>query len=188
MSELNPHAVSARMIVEMLGKPKEYIDSTLRKYVDKFRKDLDITKADFAEPKEQEGGLFSVFVELEITFKKVEELFGFCLDAMPSTIEILTPEELKFNSIYLGDFLNDIQSKLHQTDMIVKTVSAQNKHLDKNATNVFQNFIVYALKQKPKTIQQLSAIVGVQPKGLKPFLDVLIKEKKVVLEGNEYKA
>ena len=180
--------IHARLIVEMLGKPKDYIQQTLHNFVEKFAQKLDIVKREFAEPKEQDGKLFSVFVELEIRFRNVAELFGFCLDAMPSSVEIVAPEQLSFDSVHLGEFLNDIQSKLHQTDMLVKTLSAQNKHLDKNATNVFYNFLLYLLRENPRKLQALSPHVGLQDDLLKPFLDQLISQKKVVLKGDVYAA
>ncbi|MBD3319262.1 hypothetical protein GF342_05125 [Candidatus Woesearchaeota archaeon] len=181
-------SITGRFIVEMLGKPKEYIESTLKKYVDKFRENLDITSAEFAKPKEQEGGLFSVFAELEITFKNMSDLFGFCLDAMPSSVEIMDPETLTFESVYLADFLNDIQTKLHNTDMVVKTLSAQNKTLDKNAQTIVRNFIINLLAAGPKTIEELSKPIGIKPPKLQNFLTKLIEEKMVIQDGDTFRS
>ena len=128
--------IVARVIIEMLGAPKEYIEKTLTDYIAKLKKDgIKIIKEE-VEPAKKQNELFSTFVELDIEFEKLDDLMGFCFDSMPSSVEILEPEELKRTSTDLSNHLNDLQAKLHEVDMVVKTTRAQNAVLDKNAMNV----------------------------------------------------
>ncbi|MEM4263566.1 MAG: hypothetical protein QW666_01560 [Candidatus Woesearchaeota archaeon] len=175
-----------RTIIQMLGAPKEYIEETLKKYIEKLKKDgLQITKENYA-PAEKKGELFGVFVELELKFKSAEELLDFCFDSMPASVEILEPEELHFNSNALTGLLNDMQAKLHEVDMIVKSVRAQNKVLDTNALNVFNNFIIYVASKEPKTTEEISAAIGTKPTHLQPFINKLVDAGKLKKEGDKY--
>ena len=100
--------IVARVIIEMLGAPKEYIELTLKNYIEKLKKDgIKIIK-ETVEPAQKQNELFSTFVELDIEFEKMEELFGFCFDSMPSSVEILEPEELQITAGELSDHLNDL--------------------------------------------------------------------------------
>ncbi|MBN1644920.1 hypothetical protein JW851_02690 [Candidatus Woesearchaeota archaeon] len=178
--------IQARTILEMLGGPKEYIEQSLKNYVAKLKKELDILKEDYEEAKPQ-GKLFSTFVELEIKFKDTLQIIDFCFEALPSSIEILAPEELRFKSNDLSDFLNDLQSRLHEADMVVKSVRAQNKVLDLNATTVLQNFIKHLVKE-PKTSEEISPFIGLRPKEVKAFADNMVKKGVIKEQDGKYSA
>lgn len=171
--------ILARAIIEMVGTPKEYLQETVKSYVDDLKENgLVIEKEVYAEP-EDKGQLFSTFMELDIRFKDFEELLSFCFDSMPSSVEIIEPEHVEVDLKVLTDFLNDLQSKLHQIDMLVKTTRAQKEILDRNALTVFQNFIAFILKQNPLALAELSKPMGVAEKDLKPFLDRMIEQGKI---------
>lgn len=175
-----------RAIIQMLGAPKEYIEQTLKNYIEKLKKDgLQITKEDYV-PAEKTGELFGAFVELEIKFDDTAGLLDFCFDSMPASVEILEPEELKFESRVLTGLLNDMQAKLHEIDMIVKSVRAQNKVLDTNAVNVFNHFIIYAASKEPKTTEEIAGVIGVKATHLQPFINKLIDAGKLKKEGDKY--
>ncbi len=177
--------IVVRVIIEMLGAPKEYIETTLKNYIEKLKKDgIKIIK-ETVEPAQKQKELFSTFVELDIEFEKIEELLGFCFDSMPSSVEILEPEELKMTAGVLSDYLNDLQAKLHEVDMVVKTTRAQNKVLDKNAMNVFKNFVKY-LCRDGMTTEEMSKIVGIEERQLQKFVDILVNEGKIKKEGDKY--
>jgi inactivated superfamily I helicase len=74
--------ITARVIIEMLGAPKEYIEKTLKDYIEKLKKDgIKIIK-ETIEPAQKQNELFSTFVELDIEFDKMEDLLGFCFDSI----------------------------------------------------------------------------------------------------------
>lgn len=175
-----------RTIIQMLGAPKEYIETTLKNYIEKLKKDgLQITKEDYA-PAEKTGELFGAFVELEVKFDEAADLIDFCFDSMPASVEILEPTELKFESNALAGLLNDMQAKLHEVDMIVKSVRAQNKVLDTNAVVVFNNFIIHVASKEPKTTEEIAAVIGAKPTHLQPFINKLVDAGKLKKEGQKY--
>ena len=69
--------------------------------------------------------------------------------------------------------------------MVVKTTRAQNKVLDKNAMNVFKNFVKYLCKEG-MTTAEMSKIVGIEERQLQKFVDILVKEDKIKKEGDKY--
>lgn len=180
-------SIHCRAIIEMLGAPKDYIEKTLRNYVQKLKNDgKAIIKEHYEEAAPQEGGMFATFCELELNFTKPKELITFCFESMPSSIEIIEPEALAISNHDLTNFLNDLQAHLHEADMIVKTLHAQQQHLDTNATHVFYNFITHILKNGPKTKDDLALIVGMPSKDLLPFLNQLIEKERIREENGTY--
>ena len=73
--------ILARTVLEILGKPKEHVEGTLKKYVESIKEDKNFTiiKEHYEPAEEQDDGMFSVFAELELETFKVENLTGFCL-------------------------------------------------------------------------------------------------------------
>src|SRR3989344_4916487 len=112
-----------RAIVEVLGKPKEHIEASLRKYIEKLKEDKNYTvhSVDFAEAQEKkEEGLWAAFAEVELSTEKVINMVNFSLDYMPSLLEVISPQQLTLRDVELSTFLNDLQAKLHAVDMIAK--------------------------------------------------------------------
>jgi len=178
--------IVARTIIEMLGAPKEYIADTLKKYVAKIKKEgLEVNTEHYAEPKEA-GRFFSVFVELEARFKDYKQLLDFCFDSMPSSVEIIEPAELTFDSGYVNDFLNDMQARLHEIDLIVKNTRAEKDVLDKNAMNVLRNFIRHLIKQGHHSIEEISKLSGIKQKDLQAILDKMVSNNMLAKEENAY--
>ncbi len=177
--------VHVRAIIEMLGGPKEHIEKTMKDYVEKLKKsgvDIVLEVYNDAVPSQ---GLFSTFAELEIYFNKLEDLLAFCFDSMPSSIEIISPENLVLSSNTVSGFLNDLQARIHDNDLIVKAVSAKSKVLEGNTLNVFNNFIIYQLKQGAKSVLEIANNLGVEPEHLRPFIARLVEAKKVKEEDNK---
>lgn len=181
------HKVRARVIIEMLGSPKEHIVTTLKDYVAQLKQDKTLTfvSEHVAEPEARDGKLFSVFTELDLWFKDLDHLIAFCFDALPSSVEIIEPEQLTMKAKDFEGVLNDLQAKLHTVDLAIKKLRATNSVLDTNAMNIFRNFVVYALKQ-PKTLAELSTVVGMPADKLSDFLTPMLNEKKIKKDGTTY--
>ncbi len=178
-------AVLARAIIEMLGAPKEYIEQTMKSYVEKLRKEETVVKAEIAEAEPAET-IFSVYAELEMRFKDLSALLDFCFDSMPSSVEVVEPGELSIPLNKLNGFLNDLQARLHEADAIVKTNKMTQQVLDANATNIFRRFLVTLVEKGHKTTGEMSHFIGVHPSKLIPFLAKLVEDKKLKKEGDNY--
>ncbi len=179
--------VLAKVILEILGAPKEHVEESLKSYVENLRKEknFDIINEEFAKPEPQKE-LFSAFAEIDIWFKSPVALLDFCFDSLPSSVEIMKPTSLKMESTDLSNLLNDLQAKLHQTEMVVKTFKAQQEVMDKNALGIIRNFMVSLAKDKPKSLEEFSAVMGIPEKNLKVFVDRFIKDNTLFEKEGRY--
>jgi hypothetical protein len=175
-------------LIEILGSPKEHVTATLKAYVDKLRKDEQyvILKEEFAEPKEEEK-MFMQFVELEMLAKDASAVAFFCFDYMPSSIEIVEPQQFSYRAADFSGFFNDMQARLHKIDRFVKELAAQHKNLLRNSNLLLRNNVLLALTYKgPLKLADLGKTIGIPPEQAKPFLEQMIKEAYVTKDGDAY--
>ena len=129
--------VKVRMVIEILGKPKDHVEKTLKEVIGKLKAEKNIKnvseKIFDAQPIEN-NKYFSTFAELEMDIE-LSSLIYICFYYMPSSIEILEPQELKYKSLELSDFVNDLLSRLHNFDMVVKKMHAENIKLKRELEN-----------------------------------------------------
>ena len=179
--------IRCKIIIEVLGKPKDHVEKAIRDYVGKIKKDseLIVMNADFSEA-EQKEKLWAVFVELDIVIKGMPKLIGFCFDYMPSSIEITKPEEFSVKKSTVENLINDLQARLHDVDMIVKKQKNENTFLKKNLGKAVSNTILLSLAAGGMGMENLSRATGIAEKELKVFLDDLIKEDKIKKEDDMY--
>ncbi|MBW2982476.1 hypothetical protein KY343_06360 [Candidatus Woesearchaeota archaeon] len=185
--------VHFRTIIEVAGRPQEYVENTIKGYVDKIKKEskTDVIKEDFAEIKKQkeektQEEFWHTFVELELWSKNLPSLIDFCFDYMPSSIEVIEPKELHLKEREISGLLNDLQGNLHRMNMMVKEISTENLNLKRNANNLLWNIVAVLTFKEGKTIEQLSKITGFMPDNLQNFLDKLVKEEKLIKKGDKY--
>jgi len=193
--EINEHAllekgwIKVRVIFEILGKPKEHIEKTLREYI-KAVKDNNAFKfisEEYAEAKEQEDTLWSSFAELEGYAKNMQILTWLSVNFMPSNIEILEPSEIISTNKNLQDWLNDVLAKLHEISLLTKGLISKDKQMTVSLGTLLKNNILLALESGEKNIEELHKKTGIRQDQIKEVLTVLIKKEKVKkLEGEKY--
>lgn len=178
-----------RAVVEVLGKPKEHVDSTLKGYLQKLKENskYQVVQEDMAELKQhEESELWMAFAELEIKTAGVTEIIDFCFDYMPSLIEIIEPEELKLDSLTISSFLNDMQAKLHGVDMIAKQMKIENQLTNNSLAKLLNNYIVILLRSNNLTSKQLSIYTGMNIDVLEDYMDKMIDEGRIDLKDGIY--
>ncbi|MBI2125048.1 hypothetical protein HYU08_00675 [Candidatus Woesearchaeota archaeon] len=178
-----------RAVIEVLGKPKEHVDASLKRYMQnlKEKKQYQIVKEDYADLKKHEDGdLWMAFVELEARTNQVADIIDFCFDYMPSIIEIIEPEELKLSSLDVSAFLNDLQAKLHGVDMLAKQMKMENQLTNNSLAKLLNNYIVVLLRNNNLTSKQLSTFTGMNIDILEDYMDKMIDEGKIDLKDGLY--
>ncbi len=182
--------ITFRSIIEVLGKPKEHVESTFQNYIVKLKQDskYKVLSEEYAEIRQQEGvELWSTFVEMEIETDSLPHIMAFCFEYMPSIIEIIEPEQLNFTDVEASTFLSEMQGKLHNIDMIAKQLKMENEHIMKNMSLLLRNYIQVLLGSRgAMTSEQLAKLTGVPLDKVEDFLDKLIDEKKVDLKEGVY--
>ena len=179
--------IRCRTIIEVLGKPKEHVEKSIKDYIEHIKQDseLVILNEEYSELKEQ-GKLWSKFVELDLVVKGTQKLISFCFEYMPSSIEVAKPESLGMTSRELSSFLNDLQARLHNVDMVVKQLKAENDFLRLNMNAIIHNAILICLKVSKLSLEQLSQITGLDKKELEIFVEKLLKDNKIKKENEQY--
>lgn len=175
--------------MEVLGKPKGHVIDALKGYVTKLKGDNNYTvlREEFADAQQQEGQeLWAVFAELEVKTSSMEKVISFCFEYMPSAMEIISPESLHLDDQRLSVFLNELQAKLHQVDMVAKQLKVENDHLTLNMSSLLKNYIVVMLSKNNLDSEQLSQLTGVEKDSLEDFLDQLIDEGRVDMKEGIY--
>ena len=180
-------SIVARAIIEIMGAPKDYISEALRAILEDIKKHdyLEVVHEELFEPKEA-GELFVTFMELEIKFKSVEYLFGFCIDYLPASIDIVEPDKLDYRASELTQSINDLLAKLHKIDSALKAANAENEILQKNAMLLFRNNVIITLGKDKLKIEDISRRVGISEEQLKPFLELWVKEGFIKRENDLY--
>jgi len=179
--------ILTRVIIEILGKPKEHIEKALRIVVEKIKeqKDIKVVEEKLFDAEKQEE-MFSIFAELGVLFMDIETLVGFCFDFMPSSIEILDPQKLSFDSNDFAGLINDLLARLHQMTLKVVQNDIEKKSLKKNMLNMLKNTVMILLSIKSMQLEQISKSSGITEKDLKPLLDSMVKENMINLKEEVY--
>lgn len=178
-----------KALIEVVGKPAEHVDSSLKKYVEMLKNDkiFEINHCKFADVKKQEDSeMWAAFAELEVRATKIEDLTHFAFQYMPSMVEIVEPKNITFSDGQLTNFLNDLQSKLHQVDMVAKTMTMENEAIKLNSGKLLKNYVMLLLSKENMTASKLGGLTGVNKDKLADFLDQLIDEGKIDMKEDIY--
>lgn len=176
--------IMIRAVLEVLGKPEKHVEDTLNSLIKQMRetKSFEVIKVDISESKEIEG-LYSQFAEVEFWGQNINVLSGFCLDYMPSSIEVMEPEQLNIKAHDVMGFLNDFLAKLHNVDMFAKNLNQQNHILSENLKHLTRNIMRLVLAKNPKSAENISKVTGINKDGIDNILDSLKKEGMIRKKG-----
>ncbi|MAG47871.1 hypothetical protein CL617_04655 [archaeon] len=130
MEEDKIQKILIRVVLEIAGHPKEHVESTMQKLTEEVKEKFDVSKFDVFEASNAKN-IWSTFAEVEIYFEKTEDVIGFCLDYLPSSLEILEPDKMEMENFKLADILNDVVGRLHEYETAVRNLRAHNIYLKK---------------------------------------------------------
>jgi hypothetical protein len=174
-----------RAIIEVIGKPIEHVQKTIKEYVQGIKKGFTVIKIHVEDAEEQEN-FFSTFAEVELLLKNVQELLKFSFEFMPSSVEIIEPERINIENNEFTNYLNDLQARVHGLNTGLIQARDQSLLYVKNTAVLLRNFIVVVLARHPMTVDEIQPLMGVQADDIKKVLGVLIKEGKVKLIETKY--
>jgi len=120
-TEIPKDFLSCHFIFEIIGKPAEFIEKTLKELTDQLEKEKGIkiksVKHNPPEAYKEKEGLFCVFSEVELFIPNLRRLAELLFDYMPSSIEIYEPSEIRIQAAECNSFINELAIKLHQYDV-----------------------------------------------------------------------
>lgn len=178
----------ARAIIEIVGKPQKHVEDTLHDYLKKISEDYKLLSISSEEtkPVEDSKELFSSFAEIEFLAKDLDGLLNFTIDYMPASIEVVEPSKLNVSAPFVSQMLTEFVGKVHTVDMELKKSRQETIHVSQSLNVMILNSIIILLHQGPRDKQTIAKIVGIVDTQIDVFLDRLIKENKIVKDGEVY--
>jgi len=146
--------ITALMIIEMLGRPKEHLEETFKEYIKKISSEKDVTLINqkIHEPKKiehkpdekkeeprAEVELFLTFAEIEIETNDIVTLMRIIFNYLPSHIEIISPENLELKNLDFNELFNEVIRRIHEYDNITKSVLMKNKIMHDQFQQIINN-------------------------------------------------
>jgi hypothetical protein len=155
--------VRAILIIEVAGRPAEHLSQAIKDHVGKMKsfKGIDYLSETFSEPRliDQEKDIYTCFAEVEIEVESLFRLTEIVFDFFPSSVEVIEPDNLKFNAQEATMFLNDLAGRLHKYDEIAKVAQMKNNQLIQHLQKIQQAVAEHKMKKdqeeklaKPKKI------------------------------------
>jgi|APSaa5957512576_1039674.scaffolds.fasta_scaffold27014_1 hypothetical protein len=142
----NTKMVTAIMIVEMMGKPADYLKKSLDTHINniKNRKSVEVLSSEINEPKtiEESDGFFGCFAEVEVKVETLKDLFDLVFDYMPASVEVVDPKSVSLGLEESTSLLNNMAGRLHRYDEVAKNAKFKIDHLLKQvqiATKVLED-------------------------------------------------
>jgi hypothetical protein len=178
--------ILARIIIEVLGAPKEHVEEAIKLVVDKIRdsKEMEILSESTYEAVEK-GKLFTTFSELEIWFNGMDDLIQFMFNFTPSSVEIVRPTQLSIPALHLNGLFNDFLLKMHDLGLKMKDTSASMQLLKKNTDVLIRNFLNFVLKE-PRSSEEVSKLTGIPKENVSALLANFEKAGIVERQGDSY--
>lgn len=126
--------ITAMMVIEILGRPKEHIVEALEKIIDQIKEEKSVTveESKIHEPKEvkDQKDLFTTFAEVEVQVESPLNLAMLMFKYMPAHMEIISPEKISMSNNGYGDILNELTRRLHGYDEIARVLQAEKQILE----------------------------------------------------------
>lgn len=122
-------SIKARSIIEIMGAPREHVDQAMGIVLSKLKESesIKLLHEKVFEAKPLEGKpFFSTFCEVDIEVKDISDLFGFCFDFMPSSVEVFEPVQMELKAGDINSMCNEMVAKMHQYDMAMRNIYAEN--------------------------------------------------------------
>lgn len=178
-----------RVIFEIIGKPKEHVEKTLKAYVENIKtkeSEIHVLEEEYEAAEEIEEGLFSTLAEVEMLVPDIEKMTWLAINFSPASIELIEPDRVSLEQKQVSNWITDMLARLHEVGMIQKTLTGQNQALIKNFNAMTRNAILLCLQNEGKDIDFICKKVGMPAEHTEKFLDALKQEKKIKKEKNQY--
>lgn len=125
--------LQVRMIVEIMGRPREHLVETMKMLVDKLGEEkgvklLEVKAHDPIEVKDVDN-MYTTFAEIEAEFESVGTYLGIIFAYLPSNIEIISPAKLSISNESLNVLGNNLIARMHSYDAIAKKMLADRENM-----------------------------------------------------------
>ncbi len=134
---MDEQKIKARVVIELVGSPKEHVEETMGVIMDKLKKEAGVKllkeSTYKAEQTDKIKPMWSSFSDVDLELSSVKKLLDVCFDYMPSSVEIISPEKLVVTSHDYEYLFNELLAQLHQFSFTAKQLAAENLYLKEKA-------------------------------------------------------
>lgn len=133
--DLETKGINAIIILEIIGKPSEYLTETLNKIISQIdeEKGVNIKEKKVNEPvlmKDQKD-FYTSFAEVEVEVEGILHLVMLMFKYMPAHIEIISPEVITLTNNGWNEILNELARRLHGYDEVARVLQMEKSILEK---------------------------------------------------------
>ncbi|MGV8142903.1 MAG: hypothetical protein ACP5NS_04720 [Candidatus Pacearchaeota archaeon] len=149
--------VTAKFILEILGRPAEHLTTTLTELVDKLgtEKGITIVSKEIHKPKavEKTDNLWTAFADIEMNFETIHHFFNSIMAYMPAHVEIVSPDSFKINAFEMNELANFMVSRLHNYDAVAKKLMGEREILIRKLEHLRNGGKLEEVFGKPQPLQ-----------------------------------
>ena len=143
MSLDETNKIEATFILEVLGRPPEHLNETLKEIIEnKMKKEKGVIVKDYKihEPvlMKDSKDFYTNFAEIELEMDSILKLMFMVFGYSPAHIEVIYPEKIKLSNDDVGTMLNELARKLHKYDEIVRMVQTEKKVLENKMKSLLE--------------------------------------------------
>lgn len=124
MSSDEPKKVNAILILEVLGRPAEFLTETLERLAKEIGAEKGVklihNKVNPPAEMKERKGFYSSFGEIEIETDSTMYLAILIFKYMPAHVEILSPQNFNLTNVELNEILNELTRRLHGYEEIAR--------------------------------------------------------------------
>ena len=147
--------IKAIIILEVIGRPPEYLVETLESLTEKIREEKGICVVDkkINEPilmklpnsdgnksqedlEKEQKDFYSSFAEIEVEADEVLQIAMLMFKYMPAHIEIIEPEYVSLTNNGMNEVFNEIVRRLHSYDEIARILEVEKNILEKKLREI----------------------------------------------------
>ena len=140
MKSIDKKKIKAVLILEIIGRPKEYLIESISEIIKKIdeEKGVAVIEKKVNEPvliKEQKD-LYTTFAEIVVEVEEVFYLAVLMFKYMPAHIQVISPEESEISNTDLTDLFSELCRRLHSYDEITRVLSIEKNILEKKLKSI----------------------------------------------------
>lgn len=132
--------IRARFIIEVIGRPQEYLTETLENFAKQIGEEKGITviekKVNIPKLMENQKDFYTNFAEIEIETEEMVKILILMFKYMPAHIEIISPENVSLSNFNWNEMLNELTRRLHAYDEIARVIQVEKNILEQKLKEV----------------------------------------------------
>lgn len=125
--------IQATIILEIIGKPQEYLVSTLEEMIKNMgeEKGVIITNKKIREPEPMKDNkeFYATFAEIDLEVEDILYLAIIMFKYMPAHIEVIAPELIALTNTGWTDILSELTRRLHGYEEVARVMQLQNSKM-----------------------------------------------------------